>query len=266
MKSQNENIQVAKKVICKRRTILLKTAPQEYINLFMKSKTIQLAEQEINKLYGLQNDIIQLLTQYLIKFSKIWELHSRDSINKLRFKKVNFEEIHFKRFYHYFEVALKNLPQLEQFLDSFLLEQVETNIKINIKVVQFIVQLELSEKDIDQYFQEQEFFIFQGQFADHLLGLSSYDGKRVYISELIFQDYKQLKIQVIETQIMDNIYFWKTKNRNTFVIMGDINQKMVNQFGDQLEAGDYYLQEVYLTIIWQPSSFRMSTRNAKLFY
>ena len=61
-----------------------------------------------------------------------------------------------------------------------------------------------------------------------MFGLASYDGKRVYFSNIINGHYKDKSLNIIEASIMDNIYFWFIKNRNPLFIMGEINKQMVD--------------------------------------
>ncbi|KAM3138683.1 hypothetical protein pb186bvf_009247 [Paramecium bursaria] len=260
MTEQNEIIQLALKVLHKRRSIFLRTVTKEEFTSNMQGKSIHFAEQTLNKLYGKSNDLIYLMTDCFIKFSRIWEIYSLDSHNRRRFQKIFYIPVYFSESYRFLNIFANDFPTIEVLQDKNLLDKVKQNIKQNIKVVQFIVQSELSENDIDQYFQDQQFYLFRGKLATLILGFSSYDGKRVYISEKIEQQsYKYLNDLIIEAQIMDNIYFWMTKNKNPFLIMTDINQKMFGQGGDPLEASDYYLYQVYNAYIHYPCPIMLST-------
>ena len=56
---------------------------------------------------------------------------------------------------------------------------------------------------------------------------------------------------------MDNIYFWLINNTNPFLIMAEVNLKLIEN-NTQLEAGDFYMVKVFKKTITYPSPFRMN--------
>ena len=97
------------------------------------------------------------------------------------------------------------------------------------------------------------------KFIFELLGFSSYDGKRMFISlELHFLSLEE----IIEYQVADHFYFWIIKNTNPLLIMAEINNNLFDEHNRHLGPGDYYYYKVSKRFIHQPGYFKLHTFNS----
>lgn len=120
------------------------------------------------------------------------------------------------------------------------------NIYKHIDVIKKIVHNKNIEKsDLDYFFEKQTFYEFSKNM--NLSGLSSFDGKRVYIRTS--EDHK-----VFEHEICHNISRYFDTKKDPRKVSPSKNQNLKIK-GLQVEAGDFYEYQVYETVPKQISPF-----------
>lgn len=90
-----------------------------------------------------------------------------------------------------------------------------------------------------------------------LVGLSSFDGTRLYLAKNLFVDEQwELARRTIEHEIMHNLSRWGLNNPK--LISPFINRNLRSRNGSRMiEAGHFYEEQVYNEIMEHPSPFCM---------
>lgn len=71
---------------------------------------------------------------------------------------------------------------LEIFEDQLILEKAKNNLKNNLTILEEILQIDITCKDLDDYFEAVKFYSFNCDILEgYLHGFSTYDGRYVYI-------------------------------------------------------------------------------------
>ncbi|KAM3127593.1 hypothetical protein pb186bvf_020298 [Paramecium bursaria] len=160
------------------------------INNIQGLKSVRVAKQVLNllpKIKKLQDsETLIFYCDFLISISRLLEAYSLNSFGQRRFKQVtNFHEFIEIRFNDFINAFNKNW-QVKPFEQFEVLEQAKVNIKENLDIVKQIVQSEINEDQIDQYFQQIQVYNFTAN--NTVIGISSFDVKDLFY--LLLKNYK----------------------------------------------------------------------------
>ncbi|KAM3133128.1 hypothetical protein pb186bvf_014704 [Paramecium bursaria] len=252
----------------KRKNILMSTTNDKELLLFQDSD-ISIYEESENLMKQMENqDDYRFLFSFdlFIRASSVWEAFSLDNEQQMRFKTQRNQQFKFINMIiaHFFKFRLSIQLDIKIKIVNKrrnCISQAKKSLIQNIKILEEIVGQQLTEGDIELYFQQIKIFGWKSEvFEECLLGLSSFDGERMYVTKN--QSFFKVE-EIIEYQVADHIYFWFNQNKNPLLIYTDFNKKLLDNYGRLLEPGDYYYYKSTNTYVIQPGHFKLNTLNNK---
>ncbi|KAM3142832.1 hypothetical protein pb186bvf_005216 [Paramecium bursaria] len=195
----------------KRKQIYLKDAPKYLSMEFNNYKSFEQIEDCLKLMQQFSDGRKQFTLDLLVQISRGWQGFMKKQDGKYKYsvdrKIIGDCNLAYLKIFRY---SCKQDLIIKDFTNNNVIQQIQDKLQANIKIVNQVINYELQEKNIVQYFNESKFFEFQGSVDDVLYGISSQDGKRVYISNKI-EKFKN-GIIYIEALIIDHLYQWICKS------------------------------------------------------
>ncbi|KAM3142807.1 hypothetical protein pb186bvf_005191 [Paramecium bursaria] len=211
--------QLAYNVYIKRKELLLGTIdPQKLIRITMMDG-FQRIKKAIEKMSE-QDQERQLLSLYLIIHgTRCWQGYVLDKNGKQMFPKkdtsISYQQEIIGYMWMIDEYAQEDKINIEKFPDQDQLNRVKENLKKNIEIVKEAILFDkITFEDIDQYFKEIQILTIDGSLEESIYGLSSFDGKILYICKRAKN--KKVEDKFIEALIVDHLYQWLIQNKDPF--------------------------------------------------
>ncbi|KAM3142739.1 hypothetical protein pb186bvf_005123 [Paramecium bursaria] len=209
----------------------------KFLNNYNFFKVTKINIDLISKQSGLK---FQFYSDLFISSSRSWESFCNGNSGQRRFKDYKFNG-------EFIYEILSSTQDLNNYLSSdFTIKQygneenkqlVKSNLKLKLKVIQFLLFTEITDQDIDDCFDNIQFIAYQckNNFKCSLRGFNNFRGNIVYINH----DYDQP--QTLEWNMIETLFLWKINNSNPLLIpIEQCNyQRMVERpLGSEL--GDLY--------------------------
>jgi len=153
------------------------------------------------------------------------------------------------------------IEKLDSNHNTVLLAQ--NNLIQNLELLSIITNNQLSIDQIQIFFQQLEFFTFSDSKLEKMLnGLSSYDGKKIYLSKKFLDKSKGRK--TIEHEIVHDLIRWINKENNPRLISPEKYSLKIE--GKMIESGHFYEAQAYKIEFDCPSPFCLNVpKRRKIF-
>ncbi|KAM3142808.1 hypothetical protein pb186bvf_005192 [Paramecium bursaria] len=253
----NDLQQSAYDVYIKRKELLLETIDSQKLERITSMDGFQKIEKAIEKMSE-QDLERQQLTQYLIVHgTRCWQGYILDKNGKQMYPKkdtsISYQQEIIGYMWMIDEYAQQEKINIEKFTDQDQINRVKENLKKNIEIVKEAISIDnIKIEDIDQYFQEIQVLTIDGSLYDTVYGLSTYDGKILYLTKRF--NVLNLEDKYIEALIVDHLHQWFIKNKDPFY-----QQQSFPTWhsGLILTPQDFYLLLIYRTKAWYFSQFSL---------
>ena len=134
----------------------------------------------------------------------------------------------------------------------------EAKSSIRLNKVAAVDQIEkISNENLEDFLGSMRLFSFSSSsprgICKFLLGLSSFDGTRAYVSGVVAdKNFKEKTRRLLEHEMMNNLPRWRSKD---YRLISPLHNENLRVDGQMVEAGDYYTDRVYGEGTSDPSPF-----------
>ncbi|KAM3130145.1 hypothetical protein pb186bvf_017748 [Paramecium bursaria] len=213
---------------------------------------INSTEKSLIDKYRIQDIRNSFLNNYKIIPRQLMELNALKHLVMIQMVKVDLSNKIQKFFIDYKGSLVQGYNTTIQKQRSF---QAVQNIQANYPIARLIAGQQFTRQKLDEFLQLQQYIVFEIMCdfnSDYLQGLSSFDGKIVYIHKEYSEDFfisepnmaKKELIWLIEYQLMENLSRWQS-NSHILSISAERNKNLKSENNEMVGSGSFYKKKAY---------------------